>query len=75
MQSRIVKRKYSLTIIYIYFKSLKNSILATKSNHVFNIAKTIILESIDANLEIQKFKKVEFKFREFDFAVKKEKIQ
>jgi len=38
-------------------KHLKDFILVTKSNHVFNIAKIAILGSIDANLEIKKFKK------------------
>jgi len=64
------KKENAIPLLSIFAsKYLKDFILVTKSNYVFNITKTTILESIDANLEIQKFKKVEFELRESNFAI------
>jgi len=65
---------YALLLLSILVsKYLKNFILIIKNNYVFNIIKTTILESINANLEIQKFKKVNFELRKSNFAIKKKR--
>lgn len=47
------KKKNAILLLFIFVsKHLKDFILVRKSNYVFNIAKTTILEYIDANLEI-----------------------
>ncbi len=58
--------------LYLFQNIKKNFILIIKNNYVFNIIKTTILESINANLEIQKFKKVNFELRKSNFAIRKD---
>jgi len=48
--------------------------LITKNKYIFNIVKTITIESIETILEIQNLKKAKFELKKSNFVIKKQKV-
>ncbi len=70
------KKKNAIPILFtLASKHQKISILVTKDNYVFNIAKTITIESIKIILETQNSKKAKFELKKSNFVIKKQKAQ
>jgi len=68
------RKKNAVPLLFtLVSKHLEDFILFIKSNYILNITKTTILESIDANLEIQKFKKSNSNLESLILRSKKEK--
>ena len=70
------KKKNTISILFtLVLEYLKSSILITKDNYIFNIAKTITIEFIEINLKISNSKKAKFKLQKSNFVVNKQKVQ
>jgi len=70
------KKKNAILILFtLVSKYQENSILITKDNYIFNIAKTIDIKFIETILETQNSKKAKFELKKSNFVVKKQKVQ